>query len=75
MTRKHFQAFGDAIKAREDQLAGHFGPSNDERLNIIHEMINLVCAVAREDNPKFKRETFVKACGWEEMLDRANKNI
>ena len=64
MTRKHLQAFAEAIKDRDTQLQGAFGETKERRETIIREMMSLVCDVARESNPRFDRARFVKACGW-----------
>lgn len=64
MTKKHFESFAKAIKARNKAMSGAFGVSEKEQEIAMKEMINLVCDVAKEHNPRFKRDTFLAACGF-----------
>ena len=51
VTKKHFEAFAE-------QIARHEG-TKEEQL----AMARLIIWVAEDDNPRFDRDRFLKACG------------
>ena len=53
MTKKHFEAFAEYIKAQK-------GITSDTDLRTFAD---IVAAVASRDNPRFDRDRFLKACG------------
>ncbi len=57
MSRKDYQAIADAIRPA---VAASKAYSGEEMAKIVAERI---ATALQEDNPRFKREVFMKACG------------
>jgi hypothetical protein len=66
MTKKDYIALARAIKHRVD-IIRDFHKDNPEvlglRMNEITNIVLNVVVVLENDNPNFKRDTFLKACG------------
>lgn len=60
MTRKHYrllaEEFAKMVKGLEQPFAEHHLP-------VIRELVNNLSDKLQEDNPRFDRHTFWKACG------------
>lgn len=54
MTKRHFERFAELIKAQQ-------GISSDTELR---NFADIVACVAAENNPRFDRQRFLKACGF-----------
>lgn len=67
MTKRHFEAFARAVKAELDGTKdAHAAPS--EVSAITHAATfaaNLFADLAAQDNPRFDRPRFMRACGLE----------
>lgn len=65
MTRRHFEAFARMICERREALAGPFGCDAEAADIAVREMAGLVCDIARQFNPRFDRNRFMKAAGFD----------
>lgn len=57
MTRKDYQAIAVIISSLADKY------QFDEGRNIVAEIVEDLSDIFTDDNPRFDREKFVKACG------------
>lgn len=63
MTRKHFQAIAEAVKRSSDRIS--FLDLEPSRMRLIMSiMADEMADSLANDNPRFDRERFLKACGF-----------
>jgi len=64
MTRKDYILIADALKAAKP-IPAHQLPDYSERAAIEshRNAVHSICAALSDDNPRFDRERFLKACG------------
>lgn len=63
MTKKYFQAFASRIAADLTETKRRFPDDYKRTYDAAAYAASTFAAVAYEDNPKFDRDRFMKACG------------
>jgi hypothetical protein len=61
MTRKDYEAIAEVI----ERLAEKY--RHDEGRHIVAEFAEDIAEVMTNDNPRFNRDTFYRACGYQEV--------
>ena len=64
MSRKHYQAMADQIKAEAERLKQTYDPGREPQMFLhLKKAAELFANVALEDNSRFDYHRFIKACG------------
>jgi hypothetical protein len=70
ITRKDYAAIAEAINFYRSSLSPHISFDRD-RYVALRELTNIFCEVFAEDNHRFDRERFLRACGMEATREDA----
>jgi hypothetical protein len=63
MTRKHFEAIAAAIAAQAASTRHYPEQERQAALDSIGGIADAIADIAEQDNPRFARGRFLKACG------------
>ena len=63
MTKKHFQAFANTLRTDMEETARRWPTKLEETRRAVTYAAYAFTRVAQDDNPRFDRERFYKACG------------
>ena len=62
MTRKDYEKIAQAVRQVNEDVSGWEDARPDEVLDLL---ASYLCKVLEQDNPRFDRERFLSACGFE----------
>jgi hypothetical protein len=64
MTQKHYKMIAESINAHINSARRENLPCSGSRIAGFRELVSSFCVIFAEENPRFKPEVFVKACGF-----------